>query len=213
MRLTPNQQTLVISMASVLLCTAGLARAANNTNVSHLAWQLCNEGDWHHARIEALRAHHSQTNDVLSMALLHLTALHLEPSQSQHADALQAWLTEHTEHPQQDWIALMTEQRRAQPPAPRIGIIGGIARAIIGFYQNQIGPGIGQRCAMYPSCSHYSLEACRRYGLVGIPMTADRLIRESDHIRYRINPIQRNGRELYHDPTEHHTFWFRRDRE
>ncbi|MFU8779994.1 MAG: membrane protein insertion efficiency factor YidD [Kiritimatiellia bacterium] len=212
MRLTPNQQTLAISMASVLLCTAGLAGAANNTNASHLAWQLCNEGDWHHARNEALRAHLSQTNDPLSTALLHLTALRLEPSQTQHADALQAWLAAYTGHPQHDWIALMTEQSRAQPPAPRMGIIGGIARAIIGFYQKQIGPGIGQRCAMHPSCSHYSLEACRRYGLVGIPMTADRLIRESDHIRYRINPIQQSGVERYADPVTDHSQWFRRYR-
>ena len=101
----------------------------------------------------------------------------------------------------------------AAPPPPSTSVPAILAVPAVGLvrlYQTQIGPAIGQRCSMHPSCSEYCLEATRRYGLVGIPMTADRLIRETDHVNHRIRPILIDGRIKYDDPVDHHSFWFRR---
>ena len=87
-----------------------------------------------------------------------------------------------------------------------------LARGAVRFYQTQIGPAIGQRCSMHPSCSTYCAQALGRYGLAGIPMTADRLIRETDHVNHRIRPVRVNGVEKYYDPVEDHSLWFRRYR-
>ncbi len=214
MRRIEDQQTLAITVASVLFFLGtSLAPAAPVPPPDHLAWQLYQEGDWHHARVEALRqALMNDTDLAFNQAIVMLAAQRLTPSQTN--EELQAWLTTNRDHPQHHWVAAqVTEiQAHANTPPDKPRLMGRIAAIVIGFYRNQIAPAIGQRCAMYPSCSHYSLEACRRYGLAGIPMTADRLIRESDHIRYRINPIERNGRELYRDPVTDHSQWFRRYR-
>ncbi len=110
---------------------------------------------------------------------------------------------------------LLSRTGRTAPPTPprqtRRSWGRWITRRFVFFYQRQIGPAIGQRCSMYPSCSAYCLEACSRYGLLGIPMTADRLIRETDHVQQRIHPIMINGQERFFDPVSAHSFWFRRD--
>ncbi len=185
-------------------------------NASQASWQLARdlyaEGDWHHARIEAQRLkHQGGAHAKASAAMAHLAALQLQPEHPEHRSELETWLTENDNHPEHHWV--LTEKKQITSKAPstrRKGITAFLARILIGFYQTQIGPALGQRCAMYPSCSHYSLEACRQYGLAGIPMTTDRIVRESDHIRYRMNPIRKNGREVYYDPIEHHSYWFRR---
>ena len=84
---------------------------------------------------------------------------------------------------------------------------------LVRFYQTQISPAIGHRCAMHPSCSTYCLQAVHAYGWRGIPMTADRLIRESDFVRFEINPVFINGQMKFDDPIEDHSYWFRRYRE
>jgi uncharacterized protein len=84
---------------------------------------------------------------------------------------------------------------------------------MLSFYQKQISPAIGERCSMYPSCSHYCIEATRRYGWLGIPMTADRLIRETDHVRLRLRPVEVNGAVRFDDPVSDHSYWFRRYQE
>ncbi len=88
----------------------------------------------------------------------------------------------------------------------------GWAQWPIRLYQTQIGPAIGQRCSMHPSCSAYCAEAIARYGWIGIPMTTDRLIRETDHVNHRLHPIAINGVERYYNPVDAHSFWFRRYR-
>lgn len=82
-------------------------------------------------------------------------------------------------------------------------------RGVITLYQSHIAPGIGQRCSMHPSCSRYSHEALRRHGWMGLPMTADRLIREPDHVSQRLRPVIIDGRELYYDPVNDHDWWRR----
>lgn len=98
------------------------------------------------------------------------------------------------------------------PPIDRDSWSGRAARYFVGVYQRQISPAIGHRCSMHPSCSRFCVEACATYGLIGIPMTADRLIRESDHVVHRIAPVMIGGEERFYDPVSHHSFWFRRYR-
>lgn len=109
-------------------------------------------------------------------------------------------------------ITIATRQAAAPPPWERRALGARIASAPVRFYQSQISPAIGQRCSMHPSCSAYCIEALREYGLVAIPMTADRLIRETDHVNYQKNPVQVNGETKFYDPVSDHTFWFRRYR-
>lgn len=109
-------------------------------------------------------------------------------------------------------IPLAIRQRAEAPPRARSSLVARAATGPVRFYQSQIGPAIGQRCSMIPSCSAYCMEATHRYGLTGIPMAADRLIRETDHVNYRINPVIVNGQEKYIDPVSDHTGWFRRYR-
>jgi|GEM_PF-2135452 putative component of membrane protein insertase Oxa1/YidC/SpoIIIJ protein YidD len=80
------------------------------------------------------------------------------------------------------------------------------------LYQHQISPAIGQRCSMHPSCSAFCVEAVQRYGVVGVAMTGDRLVRETDHVRYRIKPVMVHGQEKYLDPVSDHSKWFKRYR-
>lgn len=77
------------------------------------------------------------------------------------------------------------------------------------FYKKQISPALGQRCALYPSCSTYSMEVLKAYGIIGIPMTGDRLIRESELIKKRKKKIVVNGKVKVMDPVSDHNFWFR----
>lgn len=206
------QKTLAMTLASVLFFT--VSAMANGDVALTLARQLYDEGDWHHAHAEAIRAQQEgSTNMPLREAIEHLSALRQQPSQAEPLHALQNWCVAHPAHPMRDWV--MTEKNAITnaSESTRQTVTGWLARGVIRFYQTQIGPALGQRCSMHPSCSRYSLEACRQYGLAGIPMTADRIIRESDHIRYRINPMIYNGREHYYDPVSNHSHWFRRYRQ
>lgn len=66
----------------------------------------------------------------------------------------------------------------------------------------------GNRCPMYPTCSHYSLEAIGKHGLlIGIVMTFDRLIHESNEMDYA--PLVEVGDAVrYADPVENNDFWW-----
>jgi len=78
----------------------------------------------------------------------------------------------------------------------------------VGFYQSYISPVNGERCPMTPSCSAYAVQAIKKHGFfIGIMMTADRLIHESDEIRYA--PTIINGDKVsFHDPVSNNDFWF-----
>jgi hypothetical protein len=66
----------------------------------------------------------------------------------------------------------------------------------------------GNRCPMYPTCSHYSIEAIEKHGfLIGIIMTCDRLIHESNEMDYA--PLVEVGDTVkYADPVENNDFWW-----
>jgi len=48
---------------------------------------------------------------------------------------------------------------------------------LILVWQKLIAPGLAPRCKYYPSCSHYTYDAIKGYGLFGIVMGAWRIIR------------------------------------
>lgn len=124
------------------------------------------------------------------------------------------WLQQDPAHPVARRIADATAPDAGPEPvaSPTRTFWAGWAQWPVRFYQTQIGPAIGQRCSMHPSCSAYCAEALRRYGWIGIPMTTDRLVRETDHVNYRLQPVWINGEERYYNPVDAHSFWFRRYR-
>jgi hypothetical protein len=79
---------------------------------------------------------------------------------------------------------------------------------LLTFYQKVIGPVNSGRCPMYPTCSQYSVQAIRKHGpIVGIVMTADRLIHERDEQEYA--PLIKVGsRYRFDDPVRNNDFWW-----
>lgn len=79
---------------------------------------------------------------------------------------------------------------------------------ILRFYQKYISPVDGERCPSFPTCSQYGLEAVRKHGaFLGLVMTFDRLIHESDEVRSA--PIIQVGDSVRcYDPVENNDFWW-----
>lgn len=78
-------------------------------------------------------------------------------------------------------------------------------KAMVGFYRLMVAPALGSRCSLEPSCSRYSMQAARERGWLGLPMTADRLIREPSVVMARENPVTNfNGRVHFSDPVSAH---------
>lgn len=79
---------------------------------------------------------------------------------------------------------------------------------IVTFYRQQIAPAIGSRCSLTPSCSEYFLMASRAHGLGGIPMIADRLVREPGEVSHGV--VQKDGgrKGIISDPVGAHEQWF-----
>jgi hypothetical protein len=82
--------------------------------------------------------------------------------------------------------------------------VGGLLR----IFQVYISPVDGDRCPSYPTCSQYAREAVRKHGaMIGLMMTCDRLIHETDEIR-RAPLIRVHGSYRYYDPVENNDFWW-----
>ena len=79
---------------------------------------------------------------------------------------------------------------------------------LVRCYQHQISPAASP-CPLYPSCSAYAVEAIKKHGLLGIPMTGDRLIREASAIRNKQQPAIINGRLKIQDPLTDHDLWMK----
>ncbi len=83
-------------------------------------------------------------------------------------------------------------------------------RGIVRFYRAAIGPAIGSRCDLQPSCSEYFLHASHAHGLLGIPIMADRFIREPSVVAAKEQPVvMPSGRIRYADPLSDHDFWLK----
>jgi putative membrane protein insertion efficiency factor len=64
----------------------------------------------------------------------------------------------------------------------------------IRLYQRFVSPAIPKRCKYYPSCSEYSVQAVRRYGVLrGVVLAAWRLL--------RCNPWSHGGVDFVEDQT------------
>ncbi len=88
-----------------------------------------------------------------------------------------------------------------------------LAAGVVGFYRFFVGPAIGNRCVLEPSCSQYFLEAGRKHGIVGVPMIADRFVREpvvSASDRWVRRP---DGTWRHPDPVSDHDGWFTEEAE
>ena len=105
--------------------------------------------------------------------------------------------------------AASRENTAANHDKPATGAGSLLARAVVSFYRFAVGPAIGQRCALEPSCSQYFLDASRKHGLLGLPMIADRFIREPV-VSAPDRPVVRtkSGALRHPDPVEDHDWWF-----
>jgi len=82
-----------------------------------------------------------------------------------------------------------------------------VLQTAVQLFQKYISPIDSQRCAMYPTCSAYSLQAIRKHGsLIGVFMTVDRLYHEGDPIEQQ-HPINKWGYIRFYDPLENNDFW------
>lgn len=91
-----------------------------------------------------------------------------------------------------------------RPPVKSAHPIRLPAYAWIRIFQKFISPVDGHSCSYYPSCSAYGLQAIDRHGLLlGIPMTAERIMRNhrpDNPARYPL--YEQGGRFYYWDPVE-----------
>jgi hypothetical protein len=90
------------------------------------------------------------------------------------------------------------------------GIITKAGKGFISFYRTQIGPAIGERCVMQPSCSEYFKQNINKHGIVAIPMQADRFFREPDESHKNNNIVIVNDKIKHADPITDHDFWFKK---
>jgi putative membrane protein insertion efficiency factor len=90
-----------------------------------------------------------------------------------------------------------------------IGYFTNTSMLAIRLYQKLFSEVIGNRCLMWPSCSHYSLEAFAKHGfLLGIAMTADRLIHEVEEQKSAPFIYTPYGLR-YSDPLQANDFWLK----
>lgn len=84
----------------------------------------------------------------------------------------------------------------------------------IKFFQKSMSRADGDRCPMYPSCSHYAAKAFKRHGAIkGWILSCDRLLRcGHDEIRHAPK-IRVKGKTRVFDPIEANTRWWSDDRE
>ena len=82
-------------------------------------------------------------------------------------------------------------------------------RLLVEVYRSYISPIDGKDCPMYPTCSEYSLQCFKKYGLfIGWMMTCDRLFR-CGRDELRLSPqIIVNGKFKCYDPLEKNDFWW-----
>lgn len=64
--------------------------------------------------------------------------------------------------------------------------------SIIKFYQEALSQIKGENCRMYPTCSHYGLEALQRYGMKGVLLATDRLHRCGHDLHFYSKVIVNN---------------------
>ena len=89
----------------------------------------------------------------------------------------------------------------------------GVFHALLSFYQTVVSPIDGDRCNMAPTCSRYSHLALETHGvLLGVMLTADRLLHEADEVGHvpEVTGTTRFGltETYYYDPLLANTYWW-----
>ncbi|MDX2495339.1 MAG: membrane protein insertion efficiency factor YidD [Desulfuromusa sp.] len=102
-----------------------------------------------------------------------------------------------------DWGPWEVNKPTKRPQATNNSVL----ETAVQLFQKYISPIDGQRCAMYPTCSSYSLQAIRKHGpLMGVFLTIDRLYHEGDPIEQQ-HPINKWGYIRFYDPLENNDWW------
>lgn len=82
-------------------------------------------------------------------------------------------------------------------------VLGGL----VNFYSKVLSPADGPRSPSYPTGSAYGREAIQKHGVIlGVLLTADRLVHEVDH--HQGTTILIYGVKRYFDPVRNNTFWW-----
>jgi hypothetical protein len=97
------------------------------------------------------------------------------------------------------------------PAKQRRGPGAWLAAGVVGFYRLFVGPAIGDRCVLEPSCSRYYLEASRKHGILGVPMVTDRFVREPVESNSRRRIRMPDGSWRHPDPVSDHDWWFSKE--
>lgn len=92
---------------------------------------------------------------------------------------------------------------RSQPEvSQKDNLFSVLVKLPILFYQEFISSQMKPRCYFYPSCSQFSLEAIQQYGLTGIFLGIDRIMRCNVFSEDKY-PLYKNTTRLY-DPVSHY---------
>lgn len=106
------------------------------------------------------------------------------------------------------WNFDLRDEVRLRPPRARQDATPKPAAWVVSFYRSHIRPAIGHRCSLEPNCSAYFLEASRAHGWLGLPLIADRLVREPGVVQAAEEPVERDGAIRFRDPLVNHTEWW-----
>ena len=81
----------------------------------------------------------------------------------------------------------------------------------IGLFRKFISRADGDRCPMYPTCSHYAAQAFAQKGvLMGWVLTCDRLLRCGRDETRLARKVNIKGTVYTYDPLTANTFWWDR---
>jgi len=107
------------------------------------------------------------------------------------------------------WTSKILDECRM--PSTRTGTSIAVkpAEGLINFYRSQIGPAIGQRCSLMPSCSEYAMQSLKKHGLLGVAMIGDRMIREPSVVADQPTPVRIGNRWFYTDTVSEHDWWMK----
>ena len=105
------------------------------------------------------------------------------------------------------WTRRIFDDCRIPPAGAKNALTGKPVQWLITFYRSQIGPAIGQRCSLVPSCSEYAMQSLRKHGLLGVALIGDRIVREPDVVTEMPAPARIGNRWFYTDTVSEHDWW------
>ena len=108
------------------------------------------------------------------------------------------------------WSCQLMSECKIEPGQPSGSLTEKPGEWLISFYRSQIGPALGRRCSLYPSCSEYARQAFCKHGLLGLALIGDRSVREPGVVAEGKSPIRVDGYNFYRDPLEEHDWWMKR---